>query len=57
MKQKKLSIPNLIELLSNQTAEEKLRIAFDLSKFVVKLREEGNNFEKTFKNPPPKLRP
>jgi hypothetical protein len=49
MKQNKHKNLDLIALLKSQTGEQKLRIAFDLSKFVKKLRKAGENYEGTIK--------
>jgi hypothetical protein len=49
MRTKKQNISELMPLLSRQTGEEKLRIAFDLSRFVSKLRKAGENYENTAK--------
>lgn len=49
MRQRKQASLDLINFLSKQTGEQKLRIAFDLSRFVGKLRKAGENYENTVK--------
>lgn len=51
MRQRKQASVDLINLLAKQTGEQKLRIAFDLSKFVNKLRKAGDSYAKTVKGP------
>ena len=46
MKQITYTFPKLLRMLSAQSGEEKLRIAFGLSALVRKVREEGKRYEK-----------